>query len=175
MTRRPPSWAAVPGKGKLWLEVLRGGAVVGRVDFDDVDCLLFGRLPNCDVQLDHPSISRLVGRASLCTHARTHSHNTHTHTHTHRYHAIIQCGDDGNVYVYDLGSTHGTKINKTAVPPRKHTRLRVGHMVRFGSSTRLCVRIVITARETCFPCLTAGQCWISAFHFWAILDQSVLL
>jgi pSer/pThr/pTyr-binding forkhead associated (FHA) protein len=163
--------------------------VVGRVDFDDVDCLLFGRLPNCDVQLDHPSISRLVGRASLCTHARTHAHtHTHTHTHTHRYHAIIQCGDDGNVYVYDLGSTHGTKINKTAVPPRKHTRLRVGHMVRFGASTRLCVRIVITTREPCFSrelecapphstsprghstltlfsCLTAGHCWISVLQF----------
>ncbi len=78
-----------------------------------------------------------------------------------RFHAVIQHSQDGGVYVYDLGSTHGSKINKTPLTPkydrvypcpiayvsmphclcvsakhlcllRTYTRLPIGQLVRFG-------------------------------------------
>ncbi|PNJ58984.1 SLC4A1AP isoform 5, partial [Pongo abelii] len=33
--------------------------------------------------------------------------------------------------------THGTFLNKTRIPPRTYCRVHVGHVVRFGGSTRL--------------------------------------
>jgi len=56
-----------------------------------------------------------------------------------------QSGDDSSgespdasgFYVYDLGSTHGTYLNKQKVRPRAYCRLRIGQMVKFGGSSRL--------------------------------------
>ncbi|KFO78661.1 Kanadaptin, partial [Cuculus canorus] len=38
---------------------------------------------------------------------------------------------------YDLGSTPGPFLNKARVPPRTYCRVRVGHGLRFGGSSRL--------------------------------------
>ena len=68
-----------------------------------------------------------------------------------RYHAVLQYGcpqpTDDNVrfqkdgskgwYVWDNGSTHGTFVNKQRCLPKTYYRLKVGHMVKFGSSTRM--------------------------------------
>ncbi|KAJ1679444.1 hypothetical protein EV182_002043 [Spiromyces aspiralis] len=40
-------------------------------------------------------------------------------------------------YLFDLGSAHGTFINKRRLAPRSLTKLEVGDQVRFGASTRL--------------------------------------
>ena len=45
----------------------------------------------------------------------------------------------GTVTLFDLGSRHGTKLNKQDVPARTHVRWHVGSMARFGESTRLVV------------------------------------
>ena len=102
---------------------------------------VFGRLPVCDVPMDHPSISR--------------------------YHAVLQCRpidataadpnlaadnheEEGNplslsstneagFYIYDLNSTHGSFLNKNKLQPRVYYRVRVGQMVRFGGSSRFFV------------------------------------
>ena len=103
---------------------------------------VFGRLPVCDVPLEHPSISR--------------------------YHAVLQyrptgtttVGDqdeggegrplsfgtpnEAGFYVYDLGSTHGSFLNKNKLQPRVYYRVRVGQMVRFGGSSRLFVLEVMS-------------------------------
>ncbi|KAG7466063.1 hypothetical protein MATL_G00160850 [Megalops atlanticus] len=66
---------------------------------------------------------------------------------TKTYHAVLQyrvrSGEDGAVgeeagfYAFDLGSTHGTFVNKNKIPPKTYIRLRVGHVLKFGGSTRL--------------------------------------
>ncbi|KAJ3157530.1 Kanadaptin [Geranomyces michiganensis] len=73
--------------------------------------LLAGRLPVCDFELEHASISR--------------------------YHAVIQFKLDGSAYLYDLDSTHGTFLNKAQIPKRSYQQLRIGDMIRFGASTRI--------------------------------------
>uniref|UniRef100_A0A8C4P381 Solute carrier family 4 member 1 adaptor protein n=1 Tax=Dromaius novaehollandiae TaxID=8790 RepID=A0A8C4P381_DRONO len=97
------------------MPVLKGGAVRGSVRLQGGSWFLVGRLPGCAVALEHPSVSR--------------------------HHAVLQYrGDDAaaaGFYVYDLGSTHGTFLNKARVPPRTYCRVRVGHGLRFGGSSRL--------------------------------------
>ncbi|XP_074753147.1 kanadaptin [Athene noctua] len=116
-----PSWGSLPPAGAGYgLEVLKGGVALGSVRLEDGSWFLVGRLPSCALALEHPSVSR--------------------------HHAVLQyrgagCSPDGpdaaGFYVYDLGSTHGTFLNKMRVPPRTYCRVRVGHGLRFGGSSRL--------------------------------------
>ena len=42
------------------------------------------------------------------------------------------------ILVYDSqGSTHGCKINKQSIPAQTHILVRIGHLIKFGESTRL--------------------------------------
>ncbi|XP_034370401.1 kanadaptin isoform X2 [Arvicanthis niloticus] len=123
-TRAPPyqepSWGS-PATAPYSLETLKGGTILGTRSLKDTSSCLFGRLASCDICLEHPSVSR--------------------------YHAVLQhrgsdpCGDSEGpgqgFYLYDLGSTHGTFLNKTRIPPRTYCRVHVGHVIRFGGSTRL--------------------------------------
>ncbi|XP_074945224.1 kanadaptin [Phalacrocorax aristotelis] len=116
-----PSWGSQPPAGAGYgLEVLKGGVALGSVRLEGGSWFLVGRLPGCALALEHPSVSR--------------------------HHAVLQYrgaggspdGDDAaGFYVYDLGSTHGTFLNKARVPPRTYCRVRVGHGLRFGGSSRL--------------------------------------
>ncbi|XP_053444413.1 kanadaptin [Nycticebus coucang] len=122
---RPPPYQEPPWGGPTTapysLETLKGGTILGTRGLKGTSYCLFGRLSSCDVCLEHPSVSR--------------------------YHAVLQHrapGPDGErdghgpgFYLYDLGSTHGTFLNKTRIPPRTYCRVRVGHVLRFGGSTRL--------------------------------------
>jgi len=74
---------------------------------------LVGRSPICDIMMDHLSTSR--------------------------QHAVIQHRGNGNCYMYDLGSTHGTFINKLQVKPKVYVLLKSGDLLRFGESTRMYV------------------------------------
>uniref|UniRef100_A0A8C3WV48 Solute carrier family 4 member 1 adaptor protein n=1 Tax=Catagonus wagneri TaxID=51154 RepID=A0A8C3WV48_9CETA len=115
-----PPWGG-PATAPYSLETLKGGTILGTRSLKGMNCCLFGRLPSCDVCLEHPSVSR--------------------------YHAVLQhrvsspnAEPDGHgpgFYLYDLGSTHGTFLNKTRIPPRTYCRVHVGHVLRFGGSTRL--------------------------------------
>ncbi|KAK4367640.1 hypothetical protein RND71_011432 [Anisodus tanguticus] len=67
---------------------------------------MFGRVDLCDFVLEHPTISR--------------------------FHAVLQFKGNGDAYVYDLGSTHGTFINKNEVKKRVFVELHVGDVLRFG-------------------------------------------
>ncbi|ORZ36803.1 hypothetical protein BCR44DRAFT_36345 [Catenaria anguillulae PL171] len=110
-----PEWAAPPRPNANWsLEVLKSGVILDRLAFPTHSSLLtIGRLPrpHCSIELEHPSISR--------------------------FHAVLQLSRDGQLFLYDLGSTHGTFVNKVQVPAKTHTRVWVGDMLRFGSSSRM--------------------------------------
>ncbi|XP_032701748.1 kanadaptin [Lontra canadensis] len=117
---REPPWGG-PATAPYSLETLKGGTILGTRSLKGTSSCLFGRLSSCDVCLEHPSVSR--------------------------YHAVLQhrvsdlegeCDGNGpGFYLYDLGSTHGTFLNKTRIPPRTYCRVHVGHVLRFGGSTRL--------------------------------------
>ena len=97
------------------LEELKNG-VITRTHKLSKSFQVIGRLPTCDIQLEHPSLSR--------------------------HHAILQFKATGSsdkpagFYLYDLDSTHGTFHNKNKCFPKTYYRLRVGHMMKFGGSTR---------------------------------------
>lgn len=115
-----PGWAGLPGVPYTF-ELLKNGAILDTVPLSQQSYFVVGRLPVCDISLEHPSISR--------------------------YHAVVQyrsevgetgaMGEEHGFYIYDLGSTHGTFVNKNKVPPKTYIRLHVGHVVKFGGSTRL--------------------------------------
>ncbi|XP_029900299.1 kanadaptin isoform X2 [Myripristis murdjan] len=114
-----PPWGGVAPETSYGLEILKNGTIVDTVPLTHKSYFVVGRLPVCDVSLEHPSISR--------------------------YHAVIQyrgrpggeAGEERGFYIHDLGSTHGTVVNKNKMPPKTYIRLRVGHVMKFGGSTRL--------------------------------------
>lgn len=72
---------------------------------------VFGRSKeSCDVQLLHGSVSR--------------------------HHAALGHGESGNIYLVDLGSTHGTFLNGQRIEPNRRMVLADGDQLRFGESTR---------------------------------------
>ncbi|XP_041107047.1 kanadaptin [Polyodon spathula] len=113
-----PSWGGVAETPYLF-EILKNGTILDTVELNEKSFIVFGRLPNCDVSLEHPSISR--------------------------YHSVVQyrrlpgdsAGEEMGFYVFDLGSTHGTFVNKNKIPPKTYIRLKVGYVLKFGGSTRL--------------------------------------
>ncbi|RHZ68913.1 hypothetical protein Glove_292g39 [Diversispora epigaea] len=106
---KQPEWSSQP-KDDFALEVIKSGISIEIVNISSKEFLLLGRLPMCDIPMEHPSISR--------------------------YHAVIQFNDKGQVFIYDLESAHGTKLNKQRILPLKYIRLRVGDQIKFGESTR---------------------------------------
>lgn len=116
---REPAWSGLPPPTLYSLEVLKSGSILSTKSLDDASWTVFGRLPTCHVSLEHPSVSR--------------------------YHAVLQYravpgsepDQEPGFYVYDLGSTHGTFINKQRIQAKTYSRFRVGHVLKFGGSTRL--------------------------------------
>uniref|UniRef100_UPI00398F8708 kanadaptin n=1 Tax=Pristiophorus japonicus TaxID=55135 RepID=UPI00398F8708 len=113
-----PPWGGL-AEAPYSFEILKNGSIVLDIGLNSKSFYVVGRLPACDISLEHPSISR--------------------------YHAIVQHrrvadGESGTgFYIYDLDSTHGTVVNKEKVQPYCYHRLKVGHVIKFGGSTRLLV------------------------------------
>lgn len=117
-----PPWACEPDPAlKFHLEVLKEGKLIGAFDMShrkNSTFVVIGRIkPGCDLVMEHPSISR--------------------------YHCIFQYGDDRmsktgkGWHVFELGSTHGSRMNKKRLPPKQYIRTRVGFVFQFGESTRM--------------------------------------
>ncbi|OMO52642.1 hypothetical protein CCACVL1_29147 [Corchorus capsularis] len=105
-----PQWSGAPPH-HFYLEVLKDGCIIDQFKVYEKGAYMFGRVDLCDFMLEHPTISR--------------------------FHAVLQFRRSGEAYLYDLGSTHGTFINKSQVTKRTYVDLHVGDVIRFGHSSRL--------------------------------------
>ena len=93
--------SAVQDRIPYTLEIMKGGAVLGKTELETKDHWTFGRHPRSDFVLEHPSASRL--------------------------HAVLQFrGTDAQGFLFDAGSAHGSFLNKQRLPPREHTPIRSG-------------------------------------------------
>ncbi|XP_019768741.1 kanadaptin isoform X2 [Dendroctonus ponderosae] len=123
-----PAWSGLPettGKNYV-LEVLKEGKIIDYIDLMKKPFWVFGRMTNCDVLKEHPSVSR--------------------------YHVLLQYRKDPSesepqgFYLYDLSSTHGTFVNgRNKLKPKTYMRYRVGHVFRVGTSKR---HYILTGPET---------------------------
>jgi len=117
---------SIPYKEPTWsghcseqynVEIIKNGVVLTHLDVTTKPYFVLGRLSNCDLVLEHPSISR--------------------------YHSVLQYRSiadekqEKGWYLYDLGSTHGTFLNKQQLPPRVFCRIQCGHVFKFGVSSRM--------------------------------------
>jgi pSer/pThr/pTyr-binding forkhead associated (FHA) protein len=90
------------------IEVLKEGRIVQTEEFTKSK-ISFGRLEENDFILQHPSSSR--------------------------NHAVLQVLDNGT-FLMDLGSAHGTFLNKVQVQPKEYVQVHSGDFLVFGQSTR---------------------------------------
>ncbi|XP_077237660.1 SMAD/FHA domain-containing protein [Tasmannia lanceolata] len=107
-----PPWSEPPSH-PFSLEVLKDGTIIDQFDVSQKGAYMFGRTDLCDFVLEHPTISR--------------------------FHSVLQFKRNGDAFLYDLGSTHGTFVNKSQVTKKEYTKLHVGDVIRFGLSSRLYV------------------------------------
>lgn len=108
----PPEWSNLP-VFSFFFDVIKSGVELDPIDLSLKPFYCLGRQPTADIILDHPSASRL--------------------------HAVIQHGSNGIVKIMDMGSTHGTFLNKLKIESNKFVDLRIGDVIKFGESTRLFV------------------------------------
>ena len=118
---KPPAWCCVCNKNYSF-EILKSGVMKGEIDLTEKPCYIFGRLDGCDVIMEHPSISRY--HAAVVYKGPNEEENMNSKV-------------EEGFYIIDLGSTHGTVVNKVEIKPKVFHRLRVGYVVKFGGSTRL--------------------------------------
>ncbi|KAL8171509.1 hypothetical protein V2J09_023313 [Rumex salicifolius] len=105
-----PPWSAAPCHSYS-LEVLKDGLIIDQLDITKKGAYMFGRADICDFVLENPTASR--------------------------FHAVLQFNESGEAFFYDLGSSHGSFVNKTQVKGKVYVELHVGDVIRFGLSTRL--------------------------------------
>ena len=93
--------------------------------------------------------TRLAGARSLATHGcvewcpkLTCTFRTALSNHLYvprrcsRRHAVLQHAYDGSLWLYDLFSSQGTKLNEQPVETKKFHRLEPGSLIQFGHSLR---------------------------------------
>ncbi|EFJ44730.1 MAP kinase phosphatase 5 [Volvox carteri f. nagariensis] len=101
------------GGFRLSFAVRKPEGLMGRLDVGPMrptQRLVLGRSTDCDVVLEHPSISR--------------------------HHAALSVDRTGAVFVTDLQSGHGTKVADVWIKPNAPRQLQTGQAMGFGASTR---------------------------------------
>jgi len=102
---KEPKWSGVPSEA-YGFEVLKSGQILESIDLSTKSFYVFGRLSTCDIRMANTTVSR--------------------------YHAILQYRSQESesnpvgFYIYDLGSTHGTFLNKSRLKPNMYVRVQVG-------------------------------------------------
>lgn len=111
---KKPEWSSVNKTDvRYWIEVIKDGLVVETIPLEDKEFYLFGRHPVCDVVMENPTVSR--------------------------QHCAFQMHTEGCLFLFDMGSAHGTLINKRPAKSNQFVLLRPGDVLRLAQSTRLLV------------------------------------
>lgn len=137
-----PKWSATPSDNDVYsIEMLKNGTIVERVaDLQHKSHWLIGKLPANHIVMAHPTISRYhavlqyrpdIPAAAPATDSTTEDDEGNKGEAVERRPTI-----EAGWYLYDLGSTHGSFVNKNRIPARTYVRCRVGYMLQFGASTR---------------------------------------
>lgn len=107
---QPPDWAVEPRAGLYWLDVVKDGEVVDKINLEKRHHIFGRQAIMCNFVLDHPSVSR--------------------------QHAVVVQHKNGSVYVIDLGSVHGTFVANERLSKDNPVELEVGQSLKFAASTR---------------------------------------
>lgn len=110
-TWQPPDWAIEPRPGVYYLDVVKDGEVIDRINLDRRRHIFGRQVPACDFVLDHQSVSR--------------------------QHAAVVPHRNGSIYIIDLGSVHGTFVANERLTKDNPVELEVGQSLRFAASTRI--------------------------------------
>ncbi|KAH3762349.1 hypothetical protein Pelo_5810 [Pelomyxa schiedti] len=103
------------GNRGWFLVITKDGATIAQTYLDPTKVFKFGRDPESDIELAHPSCSKVHAKIKF---EPAEGHKIPTP-------AIV-----------DLGSTNGTQLNGTALVPSEYYPLAHGDSLRFGASTR---------------------------------------
>lgn len=137
-----PWWGGCPaadGSPGYSLEVLKGGAVLESIRLGGRSWLMVGRAPGCPLSLAHPCVSRYHAVLQHRLPASPAEEDDDDKDKQGGPAAGKEKAPEPGLYVYDLDSAHGTFLNKVRIPTRTYCRVRVGHVLRFGGSSRLFV------------------------------------
>lgn len=154
-----PQWSGPPSEA-FSLTVIKNGTVIQEIPIGTKPYLVFGRLPICHVPLEHPSISRY--HAILQYRPQSSETDTQDSSFVENVTLFSTNPKEAGFYIYDLGSTHGTCLNKTKVQPRCYYRVRIGQMIRLGGSSRMFVLEVNGSSVTfmsLITCSTSSSVW----------------
>ena len=149
----PPKWSSIPpianGENVLdeegfcshyFLEVIKSGSVVDKIKLSK-EFISFGRLDMCDILCEHPSLSRFhaILQYSNGDEDKNYPEGKHYLLLTIQFKRIfiVILKNFKGYYVFDLGSTHGTFVNKLRIEPNKYVPVNVDSMIKFGLSTRI--------------------------------------
>ena len=110
-----PSWKVSCEVEGFTLEMVKNGEIVNETKLWQKSCFVLGRARGAvDVALENPTVSR--------------------------FHVVLQFDGRVNQWkMYDLGSTHGTFLNKNRVEARKYVTIPIGSTFKLGCSTRFFV------------------------------------
>lgn len=125
---KEPKWSMKPTSEEIVykFEVLKSGQIIEEHEnLQTKPFWIFGRLPQNDIVMEHPTISRFHAVLQYRPKIINEEDNEE-----------LEKSPEEGWYIYDLESTHGTFINKQRVPPKVYIRIRVGHMLTLGLSTR---------------------------------------
>ncbi|KAH8358554.1 hypothetical protein KR093_000847 [Drosophila rubida] len=134
-----PKWSQPPAANENYkFEVLKSGQIIDEVkELQQKAIWTFGRLPENDVFMAHPTISRYHAVLQYKPKATPTGASDDEEEEEESAGGTAKSDQPEGWYIYDLGSTHGTFLNKQRVPPRVFIRIRVGHMLKLGNSTRV--------------------------------------
>lgn len=128
----PPEARKPPPRDQWKLFVFKGQDVVDTIDLSNRSCWLVGRESAVvDLLAEHPSISK--------------QHAVMQFRYTEKRNEFGDKIGKVKLYLLDLESANGTRLNGEVVPDRRYLELRPKDVVKFGDSTR--EYVVILSRD----------------------------